>query len=188
MLGADNALYSADFRATERLGALLFQVAGRAGRAELPGEVIVQTGFPEHPLYQALLRHDYDGLAAALLDERRVAGLPPFAHLALLAAEAPQRATVDASSPPRSRRGIAHPARPAGSRSRSSRRCRRRSRAAPGRSAGRCWCAATSAAALQRFLAAWREAIDALPGAPRALGARRRSGGLRLTAVARRTL
>ena len=54
VLGADNALYSADFRATERLAALLFQVAGRAGRAALPGEVIVQTDFPEHPLYRAL--------------------------------------------------------------------------------------------------------------------------------------
>ena len=59
VLGADNALYSADFRATERLAALLFQVAGRAGRAALPGEVIVQTDFPEHPLYRALAAHDY---------------------------------------------------------------------------------------------------------------------------------
>ena len=55
VLGADNALYSADFRATERLAALLVQVAGRAGRAELPGEVIVQTDFPTHPLYAALV-------------------------------------------------------------------------------------------------------------------------------------
>ena len=54
VLGADNALYSADFRATERLAALLVQVAGRAGRAGLPGEVIVQTDFPEHPVYAAL--------------------------------------------------------------------------------------------------------------------------------------
>ena len=60
VLGADNALYSADFRATERLAALLFQVAGRAGRADLPGEVIVQTDFPEHPLCAALAAHDYD--------------------------------------------------------------------------------------------------------------------------------
>ena len=55
VLGADNALYSADFRATERLAALLMQVAGRAGRAGLPGEVIVQTDFPEHPVYAALV-------------------------------------------------------------------------------------------------------------------------------------
>jgi len=96
VLGADNALYSADFRATERLAALLFQVTGRAGRADLPGEVIVQTDFPAHPLYRALAAHDYDGFAATLLAERRAAGLPPFAHLALLLAEAPTRAAVDA--------------------------------------------------------------------------------------------
>jgi primosomal protein N' (replication factor Y) len=96
VLGADNALYSADFRATERLAALLFQVTGRAGRADLPGEVIVQTDFPAHPLYRALAAHDYDGFAAVLLAERRATGLPPFAHLVLLLAEAPTRAAVDA--------------------------------------------------------------------------------------------
>ncbi len=95
ILGADNALYSADFRATERLAALLLQVAGRAGRAHLPGEVIVQTSFPTHPLFVALADHDYDAIATTLLAERHVAGLPPFAHLALLAAEAPDRAQVD---------------------------------------------------------------------------------------------
>ena len=95
ILGADNALYSADFRATERLAALLLQVAGRAGRAQLPGEVIVQTSFPTHPLFVALADHDYDAIAATLLAERRDAELPPFAHLALLAAEAPERAQVD---------------------------------------------------------------------------------------------
>jgi primosomal protein N' (replication factor Y) len=96
VLGADNALYSADFRATERLAALLFQVTGRAGRADLPGEVIVQTDFPDHPLYRALAAHDYEGWAGALLAERRAAELPPFAHLALLVAEAPGRDAVDA--------------------------------------------------------------------------------------------
>ncbi len=79
VLGADNALYSADFRATERLFAVLEQVAGRAGRAHLPGEVLVQTDFPEHPLYAALTNHDYDSFAAALLAEREPLGLPPFA-------------------------------------------------------------------------------------------------------------
>jgi primosomal protein N' (replication factor Y) len=88
VLGADNALYSADFRATERLAALLVQVAGRAGRADLPGEVIVQTDFPAHPLYAALSRHDYGAFARELMEDRRVSGLPPFAHLALLTAEA----------------------------------------------------------------------------------------------------
>ncbi|HET9046410.1 MAG TPA: primosomal protein N', partial [Casimicrobiaceae bacterium] len=88
VVGADNALYSADFRATERMLALLTQVAGRAGRAGLPGEVIVQTDFPSHPVYVALTAADYDGFARALLDERRAAGLPPATHAALLTAEA----------------------------------------------------------------------------------------------------
>jgi primosomal protein N' (replication factor Y) len=91
VLGADNALYSAEFRATERLFALLEQVAGRAGRGAIAGEVLVQTDFPEHPLYKALIGHDYDRYAQALLAERRSLGLPPFAHLALLAAEAKTR-------------------------------------------------------------------------------------------------
>lgn len=96
VLGADNALYSADFRAVERLAALLFQVAGRAGRAALPGEVLVQTAFPAHPVYAALVGGDYALVADRLLDERRGAALPPFAHLALLSAEALARADVTA--------------------------------------------------------------------------------------------
>ncbi|HEY1326028.1 MAG TPA: primosomal protein N' [Casimicrobiaceae bacterium] len=95
VLGADNALYSADFRATERLCALLMQVAGRAGRAEHPGEVVVQTDFPAHPVYDALRSHDYERFADQLLGERRAAELPPFAHVALLVAEAHERAHVD---------------------------------------------------------------------------------------------
>jgi primosomal protein N' (replication factor Y) len=95
VLGADNALYSADFRATERLCALLMQVAGRAGRAERPGTVIVQTDFPDHPVYAALRSHDYQRFAQMLLDERRVASLPPFTHVALLSAEAHAREDVE---------------------------------------------------------------------------------------------
>ena len=95
VLGADNALYSADFRATERLAALLMQVAGRAGRAGLAGEVIVQTDFPDHPVYAALCAHDYERLAANLLAERKMAQLPPFTHVAVLAAEAHHRGDVD---------------------------------------------------------------------------------------------
>ena len=96
VLGADNALYSADFRATERLAALLVQVGGRAGRAELPGEVIVQTDFPAHALYAALMREDFAAFARVLLEERKLGGLPPFAHLALLAAEAHSREDTEA--------------------------------------------------------------------------------------------
>jgi primosomal protein N' (replication factor Y) len=94
VLGADNALYSADFRATERLFALLEQVAGRAGRGNLAGEVLLQTDFPDHPLYAALVGHDYNRFAETLLAERELLELPPFAHLALLTAEAPKRDAV----------------------------------------------------------------------------------------------
>jgi primosomal protein N' (replication factor Y) len=89
VLNADAMLYSADFRASERLYALLTQVSGRAGRGEAQGEVLVQTEFPQHPLYGALRRQDFDGYAQTLLDERRTAGFPPFVHQALLRAESP---------------------------------------------------------------------------------------------------
>jgi primosomal protein N' (replication factor Y) (superfamily II helicase) len=96
VLGADNALYSAEFRATERLFATLEQVAGRSGRGALPGEVLVQTDFPEHPLYTALAAHDYDRFAASVLKEREDLGLPPFAYLALLVGEAKHAAALNA--------------------------------------------------------------------------------------------
>jgi primosomal protein N' (replication factor Y) len=87
----DSALFSSDFRAAERLFALLMQAAGRAGRdAEQAerSEMWVQTWHPQHPLYAALRRHDFESFAASQLDERRSAGLPPFAHLAMLRADA----------------------------------------------------------------------------------------------------
>jgi primosomal protein N' (replication factor Y) len=92
VLGADAALFSADWRAPERLFAQLMQVAGRAGRAKRPGEVLIQTQFPEHPLYAALVRQDYPSFADSLLEERRQAGFPPYAYQALLRAEAPAMA------------------------------------------------------------------------------------------------
>ncbi|QGZ62732.1 primosomal protein N' [Paraburkholderia acidisoli] len=87
VLNADNALFSHDFRASERLFAQLMQVSGRAGRAGLPGEVIVQTRYPRHALYHALARQDYVGFANTTLAERRDAHLPPFVYQALLRAE-----------------------------------------------------------------------------------------------------
>ncbi|MDP2787198.1 MAG: primosomal protein N' [Pseudomonadota bacterium] len=88
VIGADQALISPDFRASERLFAQLMQVAGRAGRAQHPGEVLIQTAYPRHPLYQSVLRHDYPGFAATALRERRGADFPPYASQALLRAEA----------------------------------------------------------------------------------------------------
>jgi primosomal protein N' (replication factor Y) len=90
VLNADAMLYSADFRASERLYALLTQVAGRAGRGEAQGEVLIQTEFPQHPLYAALRSRDFEGFAQTLLDERRTAGFPPYQHQVLLRAEAPE--------------------------------------------------------------------------------------------------
>ena len=89
VLDADQALYASDFRASEKLFAQLMQVAGRAGRARAPGKVIIQTRFPQHPVFRALQAHDYSAFAEALLEERRRAGFPPFVHQALLRAEAP---------------------------------------------------------------------------------------------------
>ncbi len=91
VLDADSALYSHDFRAGERLFSNLMQVAGRAGRGgarALGAEVLIQTRAPEHPLFEALLAHDFDRFAASQLAERRAAGLPPFSHQAVMRAEA----------------------------------------------------------------------------------------------------
>lgn len=88
ILNADNGLFSADFRATERIAQLLIQVAGRAGRAEKLGEVVIQTHNPDHPLLCNLLENGYAAFAETVLQERKLAKLPPFAHFALLRAEA----------------------------------------------------------------------------------------------------
>jgi len=87
ILNADAAMFSADFRAPERLFAQLLQVAGRAGRAGLPGEVLLQTDFPGHPIYAAAQKQDYAQFAQLQLAQRRQSGMPPFSYLALLRAE-----------------------------------------------------------------------------------------------------
>ena len=94
ILNPDTALFSQDYRASERLFAQLMQVAGRAGRAGLASEVLIQTRYAAHPLYSAVVRHDYDRFAATLLEERRQAALPPYMYQALLRAEAPELATA----------------------------------------------------------------------------------------------
>ena len=96
VVGVDEGLFSADFRAGEKLAQQLIQVAGRAGRARLPGEVVLQTHHPDHPLLGTLLNGGYPAVAALALAEREAAGFPPYAHLALLRAEAGTEAAVQA--------------------------------------------------------------------------------------------
>ncbi|MCB1919960.1 MAG: primosomal protein N', partial [Candidatus Competibacteraceae bacterium] len=95
IIDADQGLYGIDFRASERMAQLILQVAGRAGRAEKPGVVIIQTHHPDHPLLRTLVSRGYAAFATEALTERQEALLPPFAHQALLRAEAvdPERAT-----------------------------------------------------------------------------------------------
>jgi len=88
VIDADNALYSSDFRAPERLFSQLMQVAGRAGRAEIKGEVLIQTAFPNHPVYEALKVNDFSDFAESLLEERKQMKLSPFSFNALLNVEA----------------------------------------------------------------------------------------------------
>jgi primosomal protein N' (replication factor Y) len=107
IVNADSALYGADFRAAERLYAQLTQVAGRAGRGDLPGEVLIQSEFPDHALYDAVCRQDYAGFAREALAERREARFPPFAYQALLRAEATRRDAVDTYLTQAARTGMA---------------------------------------------------------------------------------
>jgi len=90
VMDVDQALFSADFRAPERLGQAVSQVAGRSGRGHKAGEFILQTRHPEHPLLAELRQGDYLGFAGKLLAERRAADLPPATALALVRAEAHQ--------------------------------------------------------------------------------------------------
>ena len=94
ILNSDNSLYSTDFRASERLFAQLMQISGRAGRSNNKGQVLIQTEFPDHPLYQALQKQNFDALAKNLLIERKIAGFPPYVHQAVLRAEAHRIETV----------------------------------------------------------------------------------------------
>ena len=151
------------------------QVAGRAGRAGCAGEVIVQTDFPDHPLYAALRAHDYARLAETLLAERKVAELPPFTHVAVLRG---------GSAPAQRRRRFLRAAHAAGMalaggrarRSRSFRRSRRCSRDAPDSSAARC---VVQSARGRRCSNSFRRGARHWPPArtTRALGARRGSAG-----------
>jgi len=88
IVDADSGLFSTDFRATERLGQLIIQVSGRAGRAEKPGEVYIQTHHPDNPMLTILMQKGYSAFATQLLEEREQANLPPYAYFAMLRAEA----------------------------------------------------------------------------------------------------
>lgn len=88
IINADAGFFSADFRATERMGQLLVQVSGRAGRAEKPGEVFIQTHYPDHPFLRQLTQHGYHEFAKFILKERKESRLPPYSHFALMRAYA----------------------------------------------------------------------------------------------------
>jgi primosomal protein N' (replication factor Y) len=95
ILDVDSGLFSIDFHAPEKMAQMIVQVSGRAGRAEKPGKVIMQTRQPEHPLLTTLIRQGYRGFAKTALAERKDALLPPFSHQALLRVQA-----ADADAPP----------------------------------------------------------------------------------------
>ncbi len=91
IVDADRGLFSVDYRASERLAQILMQVSGRAGRGNIPGTVIVQTHYPEHPLLNKLTLHDYKQFTQLLLEERQQTQLPPFSFQVLIRAESNQQ-------------------------------------------------------------------------------------------------
>ncbi|MGI9264238.1 MAG: primosomal protein N', partial [Gammaproteobacteria bacterium] len=91
VLNADQGLFGTDFRSDERLAQNILQVSGRAGRSERSGEVLIQTAFPDHPLLARLIDGGYEQFSAAAMGEREAALWPPFSHLALIRAEAPDQ-------------------------------------------------------------------------------------------------
>ena len=163
VLNADQGLFGTDFRASERLAQSVIQVAGRAGRAEKPGEVLVQTEYPEHPLLARLVEGGYDAYASAALDERRQARWPPYARIAVLRAEAARR-EVPLAFLGRARE-LALPL--AGSQVEvlgpASAPMERRA----GHYRGQLLLHAATHAPLQRLFAAWLPALEALPDARR---------------------
>ena len=161
ILDADAGLFGIDFRATERMAQLLLQVAGRAGRGDRTGRVLLQTHHPEHPLLRVLVLEGYRQFCAQALEERRGARLPPFASLALVRAEAQQREApqsflhdAEACASARPHRGISVLG-PVPS------PMERRA----GRYRAQLLVDATSRRALQQFLPGWIADLEALPSA-----------------------
>ena len=161
ILDADAGLFGIDFRATERMAQLLLQVAGRAGRGDRTGRVLLQTHHPEHPLLRVLVLEGYRQFCTQALEERRGARLPPFASLALVRAEAQQREApqsflrdAGACASARPHRGISVLG-PVPS------PMERRA----GRYRAQLLVDATTRGALQRFLPGWIAELEALPSA-----------------------
>jgi primosomal protein N' (replication factor Y) (superfamily II helicase) len=162
ILNADQGLFAGDFRATERLAQTITQVAGRAGRGAKPGEVLIQTEFPEHPLLNRLLTEGYEGFAVSALEERREAGWPPYARLAMLRAEAKDSAALDAFL--QAAIGAGRPLHDAAIRVLGPASALIARRADHFRAHLLVETAARST--LQRFLKNWLPAVEALPGPP----------------------
>jgi len=161
ILDADGGLFSADFRASERMAQLLTQVSGRAGRAARAGRVLIQTHHPGHPLLHTLITGGYRAFSEAALAERERTGLPPFAHLALLRAEAPSQPVVHhflaearAQAPAQEQVAVLGPV-PAALERRA------------GKMRAQLLLEAPARAPLHRFLDAWLPRVEALPGARR---------------------
>jgi primosomal protein N' (replication factor Y) len=157
VLNADQGLFSTDFRAAERLAQTIVQVAGRAGRGNRPGEVLIQTAYPEHPLLQTLLSEGYDGFARTALAERAAAAWPPFSRLAVVRASAlSAAAALDFLSAARHAAGAPRGVRLLGP-----------APAAMARRAGRyhsqLLLESTERAALHRLLGGWLEQVAQLP-------------------------
>jgi primosomal protein N' (replication factor Y) len=160
VIDTDSALFSPDYRAAEKLFAQLMQVSGRAGRAGISGEVLIQTAFPDHVLFQALQQHDYAAFADSLLQERQMANFPPYCFEALLRAEAPHyepvreffRAAAAASETLTHDLAVYDPVRP-------------RMERLKGMERAQLLIQANARPALQKFLRSWVTILRALPQA-----------------------
>ena len=161
IIDSDQGLFGTDFRSSERLAQSILQVSGRAGRGKRPGEVWIQTWYPDHPLLKILLEQGYDAFATEGLAERRAAAWPPFSHIALLRAECVKRdplfrfldyardcGAIDEHSPLRMLGPASSP-------------MERRA----GRYRGQLLIQSSSRSRLRQFLPGWRAAIAALPEA-----------------------
>ncbi len=159
IVDADQGLFGTDFRSAERLAQSIVQVAGRAGRASRPGEVYLQTCFPEHPLLSMLVRKGYSEFAAVAMEERRMSGWPPYSCLALLRAEATLRPPAYAFL--QKARELAQPL--SGDSIRMLGPAPAPMERRSGRYRGQLLVQADDRGVLQRFLVAWRAQLAAAP-------------------------